>query len=147
MSSYDELLAQRAAIEEELAQLHESARAEAVTSIKSLVEKFGITDVEVFGRPVRSVRAVVQDPSVLKPMYRNPSTGETWAGRGRRPGWMNTRPEHEFLIDAPTQQESTIIEKLANRRSQQQEPNTPAPVDRSIGSIAGTFDNPFPVQA
>lgn len=45
MSRYDELLAQRAAIEEELAQLHESARAEAVTSIKSLIEKFGITDV------------------------------------------------------------------------------------------------------
>lgn len=40
MSRYDELLAQRAAIEEELAQLHESARTEALGTIKSLVEKF-----------------------------------------------------------------------------------------------------------
>lgn len=160
MSRYDELLAQRAAIEEELAQLKEQDLANAIATIKShvgnavdaahlLMKSFGLSESDIF-KSAR-VRAVVQDPSVLKPMYRNPSTGETWAGRGRRPGWMNTRPEHEFLIDAPTQQEPTIIEKLANCRSQQQEPNTPVLVDWSAGnqsgSIAVAVDNPFPVQA
>ena len=144
MSRYDELLAQKAAIESELEQLHESARIEAISTIKSLVEKFTITDVEVFGRPVRAARAVVQHPDALKPMYRNPETGETWAGRGREPGWMKLRPRHEFLIDAPTQQEPTIEEKLKAHQEQSTQP-----VGWSIGGQAGApaIDNPFPVQA
>ena len=135
MSRYDELLAQKAAIEAELERLHETARTDAIEHIKQLVSKFSITDVEVFGRPVRSVRAVVQDPDALKPKYRNPDTGETWAGRGRRPVWMSLRPEHELLIDAPTQNAPTIGEKL----------QTIGDAPLVIAAPMPEIDNPFPI--
>lgn len=153
MSRYDELLAQRAAIEEELAQLKEQDLANAITTIKShvgnavdavhlLMKSFGLSESDIF-KSAR-VRAVVQDPSVLKPMYRNPTTGETWAGRGREPGWMKLRPRHEFLVDAPTQQEPTIAEKLVTFQETKDAPPNPWP-----GSYVGTVivDNPFPVTA
>lgn len=133
MSRYDELLAKKAAIEAELEQLHETARADAIEHIKQLVSKFSITDIEVFGRPVRSVRAVVQDLEALKPKYRNPDTGETWAGRGRRPLWMSLRPEHELLISAPTQNVPTIGEKLQTIG------------DAPLVIAAPVADNPFPI--
>ena len=37
------------------------------------------------------------------PKYRNPSTGETWSGRGRAPKWMVGRERDEFLIERPMQ--------------------------------------------
>lgn len=153
MSRYDELLAQRAAIEEELAQLKEQDLANAITTIKShvgnavdaahlLMKSFGLSESDIF-KSAR-VRAVVQDPSVLKPMYRNPSTGETWAGRGREPGWMKLRPRHEFLIDAPTQQEPTIEEKLkAIKYDADQHPIMGFVGMKHVSAV----DNPFPVQA
>ena len=135
MSRYDELLAQKAEIEAELERLHETARTDAIEHIKQLVSKFGIKDTEVFDRPSRT-RIVVQDVEALKPKYRNPDTGETWAGRGRRPLWMSLRPEHELLIGAPTQNAPTIGEKL------QSIGDAPLAVSVPVTEV----ENPFPIQ-
>lgn len=34
----------------------------------------------------------------VKPKYRNPRTGETWAGRGAKPRWMGNEDPGQFLI-------------------------------------------------
>lgn len=57
---------------------------------------------------------------------------------------MKLRPRHELLIDAPTQKEPTIEEKL--KTYQEEKAAQPETWPGSHAGAAAT-DNPFPVQA
>ena len=97
MSSYKELLAQRARLEEELAAARKREIADAVSRVRELVAEYELSPSDVFpggrGRP-RSGAARGSVP----PKYRNPETGETWSGRGRSPNWMKGKKKESFLI-------------------------------------------------
>lgn len=34
------------------------------------------------------------------PKYRDPATGKTWSGKGKRPGWFDSDRAADFLIEA-----------------------------------------------
>lgn len=34
----------------------------------------------------------------LEPKYRDPETGKTWAGRGRKPSWMGDKDKEAYKI-------------------------------------------------
>jgi DNA-binding protein H-NS len=91
-SAYLELLAQRAALEEQI----ERARAEevgaALQQIRQLVADYGLEDEVIFTR----ARAQKRPPVLAK--YRDPETGKTWSGRGRAPTWMAGKDKSQFLI-------------------------------------------------
>jgi len=38
-------------------------------------------------------------PVVSEPKYRDPGTGKTWSGKGKRPFWFNADRANDFLID------------------------------------------------
>lgn len=83
MSNLKELLAQRAALDEQINQTKERERADAVAKIKSLMSEYGLTLADLSVRTPRTVKV-----SKVAAKYRNQATGETWSGRGLQPKWL-----------------------------------------------------------
>ncbi|AOK57175.1 H-NS histone family protein [Burkholderia stagnalis] len=83
----------QAAIEEARKREIESVLA----SIRKTMIEYGITERDLFGE---RRRAAGRNGRLgrLKPKYRNPETGETWAGRGRPPRWISGKRYDAFLI-------------------------------------------------
>lgn len=84
MASLKDLLAQRAALDEQIAQTKDRERADAIAKIKSLMADFGLTAADLSGRLPKAGKAV----SKVAVKYRNQATGETWSGRGLQPKWL-----------------------------------------------------------
>jgi len=94
-----DLIARAKARQEELAK---EKVAKLRDKISALVKAEGIGLDEVFGG-ARGARGSKARGSKVKPKYRNPATGETWTGRGKRPRWFAAalaagKKEKDFLI-------------------------------------------------
>lgn len=93
MSQLKELLQQREAIEQAIAQARQSEKSAAIAQIREIVSEYGLTAQDVFtGRGGKPNKA----PKVA-PKYRDPVTGSTWTGRGKAPIWVGENRE-QFLI-------------------------------------------------
>jgi DNA-binding protein H-NS len=84
MASVSELLAQKAAIEQQLVEAQRTERAGAVAKVRALMAEHGLTLADL------SAKSAVQKRSGTKvaPKYRDTSTGDTWSGRGLQPKWL-----------------------------------------------------------
>lgn len=82
-SSLTELLAQKAALEQQIAQTQREERQNAIAQIKSLMDEYGLTTTDLSGRATKK-SAGAKVPA----KYRNKATGETWSGRGLQPRWL-----------------------------------------------------------
>jgi DNA-binding protein H-NS len=91
MTSLQELLAQKEALEQQIAQIKKAERADALQNARSLIDTFDLTVDELFGKQKSTGKAV----SVK---YRNPETGETWTGRGRAPRWLEGKSREDFAV-------------------------------------------------
>lgn len=83
MASLKDLLAQRAALDEQISQTKDRERTEAVAKVKSLMSEYGLTIADL---SVRVPKAAKTSKVAVK--YRNQATGETWSGRGLQPKWL-----------------------------------------------------------
>lgn len=95
MTSYKELLAQRDALEQQIAAARKAELADAISKVRSIVDEFGLTPDDVFGK-VRTYSA--NKGTTVAPKYRNPATGATWTGRGKPPLWIANKDRAPFLI-------------------------------------------------
>lgn len=93
--SYKDLLAQREALEQQIAAARKTEVAEAVQKIKGLIEAFGLTQDDVF--PAAKQKQKRETGSVA-PKYRDPATGQTWSGRGKPPNWIKDQDRSQFEI-------------------------------------------------
>jgi len=91
--SYKELLAQREALEQQIAAARKTEVADAVQKIKGLIEAFGLTQDDVFP-PAKQKR----ETGSVAPKYRDPATGQTWTGRGKPPAWIKDQDRSKFEI-------------------------------------------------
>lgn len=104
MATYKELLAQREALEKQIASAMETEKAAAIEKVRALVAEFGLTtgDCGFSGRKEKSGK-----PSgnlakrTVSVKYVGP-VGEAWSGRGRTPKWITAleaqgRSRSEFL--------------------------------------------------
>lgn len=91
MSEYKNLLAQRAALEAQIAQAQAEAKAKAVTEARALIQEHGLTSADVF--PQGKAKGSV---GVAK--YRDPASGATWTGRGKPPTWILGKDRNSMLI-------------------------------------------------
>ena len=83
--TYEELLAQRESLESKLKEARDREVAKAVIEINERMDKLGMTVADLSrGKAPLPPGA----PHRLPPKYRNPKTGETWAGRGHQPPWF-----------------------------------------------------------
>lgn len=92
MSEYKNLLAQKAALEAQIAAAQAESKAKAVTEARALIQEHGLTAADVF--PAAKAKG-----SVGMPKFRNPDTGAMWTGRGKPPLWIKDAADRTpFLI-------------------------------------------------
>ncbi|AOI62300.1 DNA-binding protein [Burkholderia territorii] len=68
-----------------------------IAQIRELVDEYGITEEQIFGR--KRAKTAAKPAGTAEPKYQNPKTGETWSGRGRAPLWIrDAKNRDRFLI-------------------------------------------------
>ncbi len=92
MTTIAELLAQKEAIEQQIAEIRENERADAISRARAIVIEFELTADDLFSS--KKIKAKRQ----AEAKYRNPETGETWTGRGRAPLWLVDKNRDDYLI-------------------------------------------------
>lgn len=85
MSTYKELQDQIAALQKQAEDARKQEIAAVVNEIRAKMAEFGIS-VDDLGYSTRGRSRKKSASGAYK--YRNPATGETWTGKGRKPGWM-----------------------------------------------------------
>lgn len=95
MDSYQDLLKQKAALDQQIVLARQRETDNALNTVRSLVQQFGLTERQVFASgKTRQSTAGVKVP----PKYRDPATGATWTGRGVAPRWIAGLRREDFLI-------------------------------------------------
>lgn len=98
MSSYKELLAQKAALEAQIDQARATEVAAAVITVKQLIADFSLTAEDIFPTPGKKSASGAAKGTKVAAKYRNPETGDTWTGRGKAPRWLDGKDRDQFLI-------------------------------------------------
>ncbi|NBQ05313.1 MAG: H-NS histone family protein [Betaproteobacteria bacterium] len=99
-TSYKELLQQREALEQAIANARAHELSEAVRRTRELVAEFGLTVQDVFpsGRGNSKPSGKATTGAKVAPKYRDPATGQTWTGRGKAPKWIDGQDRAKYLI-------------------------------------------------
>jgi len=85
MSSLNELLAQKAALEKQIMDAQREQKSEAIAKVRELMSEHGLTVADLGSRGAAPRRA---SSGKVAAKYRNTATGETWSGRGLQPNWL-----------------------------------------------------------
>lgn len=97
MSSYQDLVAKRAALQQQQADLdkqiaaaRQSERAAVIDQIRALMAEHGLTMADLGTAKARVKAAKGSTGRKVAPKYRNAETGDTWSGRGLQPKWLKS---------------------------------------------------------
>jgi len=90
MSTLQELLAQKAALDKQITEMQTGARADAIGKIKSLMAEYGLTvdDIAAAGRKPSGAKVPSEGRAKVAAKYRDAATGQEWSGRGLKPRWL-----------------------------------------------------------
>ena len=94
MTTYQELLKQREALDAQIAEVRKGEFVNAVSQARQLVQEFGLTAQDIFG----GTRQSKVKGTTVAAKYRDPSTGATWSGRGKPPLWIAGKDRAQFAI-------------------------------------------------
>lgn len=97
MANLQELLAQREALEKQIAQQRQAEASDALNKVRELVKEFGLTESDIFGKS-KAAGSTKSAGKKVAPKYRDPATGNTWTGRGIAPKWLQGKDKAQFLI-------------------------------------------------
>ncbi|MFZ4287889.1 H-NS family nucleoid-associated regulatory protein [Variovorax sp. HJSM1_2] len=100
MTTYKELLQQRAELDAQISEARQRENAAALAQVRALVADFGLTPEDVFssGKTRAPKGETKAGGTRVAPKYRNPATGDTWTGRGKPPRWIQDQDRSQFLI-------------------------------------------------
>jgi DNA-binding protein H-NS len=98
--SYKELLKEREALEQAIASARQQELSEAIQKARELVAEFGLTVQDVFpaGRGASKSSGKSSTGNKVAAKYRDPSSGQTWTGRGKAPKWIDGQDRTKYLI-------------------------------------------------
>ncbi len=85
MTTLQELIEQRDALNVQIAAMQQALRTEALAEIRAAMREYqlSVEDLGLLAKPTR-------EPKVKgEPKYRDPATQKTWSGRGKRPQWIH----------------------------------------------------------
>jgi DNA-binding protein H-NS len=107
MATYQELVAQKNALEKQRADLEKqindalrSERSGVIAQIKTLMAEHGITATDLTIKTTRQGKAApVEGVRKVAPKFRDPVTGEAWSGRGLQPKWLKAALENGRKIE------------------------------------------------
>ena len=94
-NSYKDLLQQRALLDAQIAEARQRELANAIAQARALIAEFQLTPEDLFSS-TKPRNANAGQKVAAK--YRNPTTGETWTGRGKAPKWIADQDRSQFLI-------------------------------------------------
>lgn len=94
MTTYKDLLAQKAALDEQIANARREEITGALATITQLISDYGLSQEDIF--PSASRRPSKNGP--VAPKYRDPDSGKTWTGRGKPPTWIKDKDRSQFAI-------------------------------------------------
>jgi len=100
MTTLEQLIAQKEALEKQIAETRERELASAVAQVKALVTAHQLTVADIFPGTTRKVRgdAPKKPTNKVAAKYRDPITGNTWSGRGLAPKWLAGKNKADYLI-------------------------------------------------
>ncbi|TCG01054.1 hypothetical protein BZM26_09885 [Paraburkholderia strydomiana] len=87
MSTYLKLKTELATLDREIEIALAKEKAEAIREIQARMKEWHIPLHDLQEAPGRR-QPKVRQTGAQEPKYRDPSSGATWSGRGRAPGWM-----------------------------------------------------------
>lgn len=93
MSKIDDLQAQIASLQAQVAQVKKDEQKDAIATCKKLIADFELTEKQLFSK-----RGAKKSASKAAAMYRDPTSGKTWSGKGRMPLWMVGKNREDFVI-------------------------------------------------
>ncbi len=96
MTTVAQLIAQKEALEAQIAAARKAENADAIAKVKALVAEHGLTAQDIFGGAKRGPKA--SGAGKVAPKYRDPATGTTWTGRGKAPKWIDGKDRAQFAI-------------------------------------------------
>jgi DNA-binding protein H-NS len=94
MASYQEILSQIEDLKQKAQEARKQEIAGAMTEIRRLMAEYGITLADLGGK---SGKGKTRGGTAK---YRDPASGKTWSGRGRRPGWVLELESQGKSLDA-----------------------------------------------
>jgi len=86
MSSYQEILSQIEALKVQAEDVRKQEISSAIAEIKRIMSQYDITLADLGG--TGRVSKSKTKGSTVAAKYRDPLSGKTWTGRGRRPAWV-----------------------------------------------------------
>lgn len=92
-----DLLAQKQALEAQIAKLKATEQADAIEKVHKLIEENQLTQDDIFPRAT-SGKSRKAPKTKVAAKYRDAATGSEWTGRGRQPSWLKNRNKEDFLI-------------------------------------------------
>lgn len=99
MDNYQELIAQKEALDKQIEAVRQADRAEAIAQAKRMVVFFGLSAAELgFASAVKRAKRVQK---ALPAKYFGPN-GETWSGHGRAPKWLTGDRNQYLEVATPT---------------------------------------------
>ncbi len=96
--SLKDLLQQREALEEAIAEARQSEISAAVTKVREIVAEYGLTAKDAFPGRAGKSGAAKSGGAKVAAKYRDPATGQTWTGRGKAPKWIEGKDRAQFVI-------------------------------------------------
>ncbi|MBF6632050.1 MAG: H-NS histone family protein [Comamonas sp.] len=99
MTTYKELLNQRAELEKQIEAVRKEAIAAAITEARAIVLGYELTEEDIFfSKKITRTSITGYVVKTVAPKYRDPITGATWSGRGKPPLWIAGQDRLNFLI-------------------------------------------------
>jgi DNA-binding protein H-NS len=97
MTSLKDLIAQREALEKQIAELRQTEIADSIAKVRALIAEYGLTQSDIFGGSSKEKKAKTAGSKVAA-KYRDPISGKEWSGRGLAPKWLQGKDKSAYLI-------------------------------------------------
>lgn len=99
MATLKELLEQEIQLQKEIAEARQKERSQALATVLDLIKIHQLTKIDLFGKsndPSKKIKTAGKTQS----QFRDPDTGKTWSGHGRKPDWIKNsgKDVSEFKI-------------------------------------------------
>ena len=89
MTTLHELIEQRMAIDHKIAELRLAAIKNAISEAKKIIAEHDLTASDLGFEPAAAPRKAKRGAFIKPPKFKDPETGKTWSGYGRRPMWID----------------------------------------------------------
>jgi len=108
MATYQELLEQKRALDQQQAALlkqiaaqQDAEKAGAVERVRAIMSEYGLTveDLNEQKKSRKSASTSSIKGSKVAPKYKDPASGSTWSGRGLKPKWLTAAIESGKTVE------------------------------------------------